>query len=168
LVSPPTRLCRYVSQLKPSTPFQNFSVGDVEKSNGKIIYPTSLLHAETICNGLGKRLPTAREVAVHATKYGAVIKEIDELTIAEARRRGFELKVVLNLDGSIDQFYFSRRNYKSDLPSDLDRWLFAASLHVLETNKAFVFYPSGNTSFFPRDDLRFMGSGVIRCFGGVN
>lgn len=73
-------------------------------------YRSSILYNEAVrfCKKKGMRLPTARELAMIAKKYGAEILEIDETS---PNPEGFRYIKATDPNGKIDEFYFGRADY---------------------------------------------------------
>lgn len=118
-------------------------IGELEKKDGKIVTNLNQYEAENFCKMQGKRLPTVRELAIDATKYGAVIEEKGKFgSEEEARQNGFSLKVTAKADGGIeDQFYYNRRAFNPELAGELKSyWIWSSSLlHGREGKVAFAF-----------------------------
>lgn len=112
------------------------------------------------CKALGRRLPTAREFAVEATKYGAEILEFDEVYPGDTPS-GFKLISALNPDGKLDKFYYSMTYYKSPIYTHtLSMW--SSSVSPEDPNSAYEFYAAGSISIAAKDiTTRFDG---VFCF----
>lgn len=94
----------------------------IKDSNGDLIM-TSYSEATKICRNLGKRLPTAREMAELSTQQGAEIK--NTLIGNEAGSSDFQLREFTVLDGSVDSFYYSKSSYASSI--GIDTWVWTSS-----------------------------------------
>jgi hypothetical protein len=82
--------------------------------------------AYVLCQAQGKRLATARELAVEATKHGAEILELNQVSSGKPPE-GFYLVSAVNADGKKDHFYYSSENYARP-QSDLGKhWIWSSS-----------------------------------------
>lgn len=79
----------------------------------------TLGQASKLCKLQGKRLPTPREFAVEATKYGAKILETEE--VPGVVPYGFNIMITENINGA-DHFYYSNENYKNPSLSEEQAW----------------------------------------------
>ncbi len=105
--------------------------------NGKIERVGNQDDATGVCERQSKRLPTARELAIEATLFGAEILETYEVPSGEAPR-GFYLVSVINPDNKRDQFYFNRLNFKWPTNIPLSRpWIWSSSLDPNDNENAF-------------------------------
>ena len=133
--------------------FAGNRLGDfLKNSDGTIKTRVTLNEAFILCcmeNGLSKneckynmstialsnlkiRLPTARELAIEATKYGAEILELSQVSPGNLPK-GFTFKNVENLekvDEEKDQFYYSNENYVKPAGGIGNYWIWSRSILI--------------------------------------
>lgn len=112
--------------------------------------------AEAICEGVGMRLPTARELALVAQSLGAE-------GISETRKDGYRLIRGTDSAGNPDDFYYSNKGYKRPAGEPGYYWFWSSSVH-----------PDGSVFAYGLDNFNGVfggvnrsddfGSGVVRCF----
>lgn len=137
-----------ISSLAFGNPDPNQSViGDFIRNNDGTI-KTRIHHfeAEAACEKKGSRLPTARELAKEAEKYGGKLLEENEYdagNIPSGYIKDYFYKVVTNGNANAnrkkDNFYYSTQNYKK--PSgDLGEYVtWSSSLFHNYDSSAFIF-----------------------------
>lgn len=101
----------------------------LRRTDGTIIYMTQS-SALVYCVNHGQHLPSARELALLASKFGA--------EISETPQAGFNPISVKNMDGKIDTFYFSNAGLSTP-PGDLAGGFWSSSLEPSRSNDAFIF-----------------------------
>lgn len=116
----------------PTTSTTDISQGEyIRNSNGGILNGFRVEEAAQACVDRGKRLPTAREIATEATKYGAKILEVTEAPSINPDMEGYSMIRVKNSDGTFDSFYYNPKNYRKP-PGDLGKssgiWLSSSEL----------------------------------------
>ncbi len=119
---------------------------------------------DDFCIDQGKRLPTARELAIEAVKHGAEMLEVSEFEQYVSNHYGvvvgFDLIDVVNPDGKKDQFYYREDNYKRPAGDQGNYWIWSLSKEtVYFGDTRYVGMNTKNGSMY----VGYRITGAIRC-----
>jgi hypothetical protein len=150
------------------------SIGDfLRNTDGTVKTNVNQYQAYDLCKAQGKRLPTARELAVEGTKHGAEILELNQISEG-ITRSDFRLVSVVNADGKKDKFYYDGyENYARPAGDSANYWIWSSSLHpnIGANIGAYAFRLSEQYGYFAtiERDVRHIKS-AVRCVSsaGVN
>ncbi len=111
--------CIIKDKPKPSIEPQSnvLAIGDfIRNADGTIKRGIKLSEAAEACIKLGSRLPTSRELAKYAEKYGGKIIEVNEYEADKIptgyAKKELEIFESENMDGKNDRFFYSDLKYK--------------------------------------------------------
>jgi hypothetical protein len=135
--------------------------------DGTIITGAHQDDAINLCRRRGKRLPTARELAVEGTKYGAELLDLNQ--VSSGIPEGFYLVAAVNSDGKKDQFFYSTENYNRPEGDLGNYWVWSSSVHPHNDGYAYIF--NGNNGKFGHAVGNYRRlDGAVRCasYSSVN
>ena len=144
------------------------TIGDFLRiSDGQVRNRINQYQAERACAEQGSRLPTARELAEEATRYGAEILELSQAPTGKVPEGYYRINAK-NPNGTTDSFYYSRQNYKRPSGDLGNYWVWSSSLHPVFDDVAFDFYGADGFLYYYSRGTRF-GYDSARCVsvGGV-
>jgi len=121
----------------PKPPPPPNSADLLKGADGRVLSNLTQEQAAQACRAIHKRLPTVRELADDAKKYGLVSLErsvIDDGDFDQIpdgmRTRDFTLLEFTNADGKPDSLYYSNKNYYAPSENELGlRWFRTSSLN---------------------------------------